>query len=244
MQSPSDTGVKSEVWKKNRKGISTAAPFELKNKIISKTTRNGYTNLPQSIGQRTIRRPPSNTGGVPVNPKLQGRFYEALVMLSVLDPNRGDHIDEDSRDMNRGYHIDMDSFEPEPDPADLDSFQLRRSFLRHLAYLCDYEKGGDTTTAIALQNTPQGIIYRMASNKASHDTDRTLIFLREILDILSRPQHSSSVTDIESEIFQKSVRYSSRRISFYASVLEGDIEFVSEYLIDKGIVAPGAIDQT
>jgi hypothetical protein len=34
----------------------------------------------------------------------------------------------------------------------------RRTFLSELAYMCDYDKGGETITALGLQHTPKKLI--------------------------------------------------------------------------------------
>jgi hypothetical protein len=65
------------------------------------------------------------------------RFYEAAVLLIVLSKSQRDHIDEDPLGLAA-------------EPSDLvNSYEIRRNFLKQLAYICDSEKGGDTTTAIA-----------------------------------------------------------------------------------------------
>src|SRR5277367_5593909 len=110
---------------------------------------------------------------IPLKPKLQKRFYEALVLLNVLSIAQGDHIDEEP-------------LEQIADPSELvDLRELMRAFLKQLAYICDAEKGGDTVTAIAAEQTPQGVILWIASNKCSevHET-RVKLLLNNILQRL------------------------------------------------------------
>ena len=65
------------------------------------------------------------------------RFYEAVVLLIVLSKSQGDHIDEDPLALA-------------VEPSDLVNYcEIRRNSLKQVAYICDSEKGGDTTTAIA-----------------------------------------------------------------------------------------------
>ncbi|TVY82417.1 hypothetical protein LSUE1_G005846 [Lachnellula suecica] len=106
---------------------------------------------------------------------------------------------------------------------------LRRPFLRHLAYLCDYEKGGDTTTAIALQQTPQNIVYWFASNKCPNKeagmADKTKRFLEEVLGSL-KSLKSDAAEGVASELFDKAVAFSSRRIEDYVKILGREVDFV------------------
>jgi len=160
------------------------------------------------------------TSPVPINPKLLKRFYEALVLLEVLGKNRGEKKEEEIPDI-------------ESDPVGLNKDRLRRSFIRNLAYLCDYEKGGDRTTAIALEKTPQCIRYHLASNKCpasmSASGDRTKQFAQEVLHML-RASTSSTLASIEVEIFHKAVIFQSPRIKEYSKILDNNIEVVLEHL--------------
>jgi hypothetical protein len=157
---------------------------------------------------------------VPVAPKLLERFYEALVMLRILSKNRGDRIKSDDS------------------PSDHEDQGLRRNFIRHLAYLCDYEKGGHSVTAIALQRTPQKIVYWFASNKTpdskSGAKDRTKSFLQDVISALKNATPGTAVKT-ESELFTKSVKFSSKRISEYTKILTSELSFV---LTDSGILQP------
>src|SRR5688500_17846751 len=58
------------------------------------------------------------------------RFYEPLILLAALGQTRGHHISKPHATKEQALH---------------------RRFLRNLAYVCDYEKGGKTTTAIGLE---------------------------------------------------------------------------------------------
>lgn len=71
------------------------------------------------------------------------RFYEPLVLLFTLGRTRADRTPEDPR-------MDMTS---------LSIRDARRKFLKALAYAYDYEKGGDTVTAIGLEQTPEANVF-------------------------------------------------------------------------------------
>jgi len=188
---------------------------------ISRKKAKGSTSSGTSSNPRKWAKPEdSNSSLVAVNPKLLKRFYEALVMLDVLGNSRGDRTEEEALDS-------------ELEASDLGPDKLRRSFIRHLAYLCDYEKGGDRTTAIALEQTPQGITYWLASNKTpykrSTGADRTKEFLHVILDILGS-SIDRFVHQVELAIFEKAVSFSQSRILKYSKFLNNNLNLVLEYL--------------
>jgi hypothetical protein len=163
--------------------------------------------------------------GVPVRPKLLKRFYEALAILYILGQSRGEPTEEDELELAA-------------EPEEMDSHKLRRSFTRHLAYLCDYEKGGDRTSAIGLRQTPQGIVYLFASNKTPNTTggikDRTKDFLVEILTSLKNlsPNDASA---IESKLFLRSVDFSSARIHEYSKRLKDPLQYILSHVIEAKI---------
>lgn len=58
----------------------------------------------------------------------------------------------------------------------------RRRFLTNLCYICDYRKGGDTTTSIALEQKQQNVVFWIAANTTPNDT--VIDFLTEVLAML------------------------------------------------------------
>ena len=83
--------------------------------------------------------------------KLMRRFYEPLILQHVLGPTRGDRIQCEPLDTL--------------DESELDNWNLRRSFLDRLAYICDFKKGGATVTAIALEQRPAGVVFWVVANE-------------------------------------------------------------------------------
>ena len=126
------------------------------------------------------------TGAVEIERKLLQRFYEPLLLLSLLDPVRSAHVDLPSN----------------PEHGALSLMELRRSFTDQLAYLCDFKKGGDSVTAIALQSTPHGVVVRCASN--DHMSSRVKAFIHETLGLLFAV-HSGNHLEVEAEIFRYAV---------------------------------------
>jgi hypothetical protein len=78
------------------------------------------------------------------------RFYEPLVLLYTLGSTRGEHT--------------CDAFPIQENTSHLPMNVLRRKFLSEMAYMCDFDKGGDTVTAIGLESTPQRHVFWVASN--------------------------------------------------------------------------------
>ena len=103
-------------------------------------------------------------GAVEIGWKLLRRSYEPMLLLKLLDPVRGEHT-------GRSTIQERSALSP---------IELRRSFADKLAYLCDFRKGGDTTTAVALQSTPQGLVIHCASNEPMKP--RVVDFIHDILN--------------------------------------------------------------
>ncbi|PQE14652.1 UDP-N-acetylglucosamine--N-acetylmuramyl- pyrophosphoryl-undecaprenol N-acetylglucosamine transferase protein [Rutstroemia sp. NJR-2017a BVV2] len=194
---------------------------------------------------------------IPTSPKLLKRFYESLVLLAVFGPNRGERTSEEEDEE------DEDEFEPDEhvrsklmgpaeergddtdgqvvrDDIDIEMMNdqekklLRRQFTRHLAYLCDYEKGGDSTTAIALERTreaeAEGVRYWVASNRCQA-VDRTVEFLRNVLTLLGNVEvQEENTKELEEKLLEKAVAHAGNRISAYAGFLKKNVDFVLDAL--------------
>ncbi|KAK7187453.1 uncharacterized protein CC84DRAFT_1170362 [Paraphaeosphaeria sporulosa] len=93
------------------------------------------------------------------------RFFEPLVLLHTLGSTRGEH----TRDITyNGTEISC-----------LSRKHLIRRFLCDLAYMCDYDKGGDTVTAIGLESRPHGNVFWVASN--TNPSAKIIPFLNTLL---------------------------------------------------------------
>src|SRR5271170_2025541 len=143
--------------------------------------------------------------------KLMMRFYEPLVLQWVLGETRGPHI----------------VCEPleSADAAELDNGELRRLFVRSLAYLCDYEKGGATITAVALEETPAGVVFWVAANELNER--KVIPFLRKTLENLvglDSPAAEGSVAAAEDSIFRDAVEFGKKRLEKYWQFLLDPLE--------------------
>jgi hypothetical protein len=173
-------------------------------------------------------------------------------MLTVFGPNRGERTseeeEEEEEEFEPGEHVRSElvgATEERGDDADGQVVRdgidremmndngkklLRRQFTRHLAYLCDYEKGGDSTTAIALERTREAeaerVRYWVASNRCQA-VDRTVEFLRNILTLLGNAKAQEENTkELEEKLLEKAVAHAENRISAYAGFLKKDVDFV------------------
>ncbi|EDR06600.1 uncharacterized protein LACBIDRAFT_328865 [Laccaria bicolor S238N-H82] len=137
-----------------------------------------------------VPTPPTPRPRCDPHDKLMKRFYEALVLQHVLGITRGDHIPRPLPDVQHAEY--------------LDGISLRRNFLEKLAFVCDYEKGGATVTAIALQQTPAAVIFWVAANEDVKSKVKP--FLETILSSLEKLYSNpaeSVIKEAEDEIFSR-----------------------------------------
>jgi hypothetical protein len=139
--------------------------------------------------------------------KLLHRFYEPLGLVSALGKTRGEHTHK-----ILPSHEQVDSFS---------ALELKRQFLDELAFLCDYKKGGETVTAVALGQTPQGYIFWVAANKCPER--RIVPFLTELLLLLKESGDQRDDQLLAGQIFELSVRFARARIATYARFLSSDL---------------------
>lgn len=137
--------------------------------------------------------------------KLLHRFYEPLVLLHVLDKIQGDHVPRQREDSK--------------DPDYATRTELRRRFLESLAYVCDYEKGGDTMTAIFVSSAP--LTYHIASNKTIKEKKEVVPFLKSLLKMLRTL--SSSTFEEERHVLEKCAAFGKKRIQTYQRFLRNSL---------------------
>lgn len=156
----------------------------------------------------TTNLPSDDTmGPVNANEKLLRRFYEPLVLLSVLDPTRG----AQRPDLIADRGLDEPS-------------KLWRNFLDQLSWLCDSETGGDTVTSIAAQKSVDRPCFWVASNStARQKAQRHLTWLFGCLKPLCTAT-SVSATQIEHEILTRCIAFGSKRVKAYTAWLLQAIE--------------------
>jgi hypothetical protein len=136
--------------------------------------------------------------------RLLSRFYEPLVLLYTLGRTRGERP--------RAVMPPQDHF------AYLPLTDLRRAFLNDLAYMCDYDKGGETVTAIGVQSTPQKHIFWVASNAGSKT--KIIDFLRSLLTQLMDVSAAPDVAKLAAELALQCITFATPRIKKYRSHLK------------------------
>lgn len=140
--------------------------------------------------------------------RLINRFYEPLVLLRALGKTRGQHttIAEASGDQQ----------------------QARRQLLDNLAYLCDYDKGGPTTAAVALEEQNDCYVFWVASNDPRIQ-ETVLPFLRSVVDDLHRLTHESN-EEHQRRFAQRCVAFSERRVRKEMGILRHLVQDYNNHL--------------
>ncbi|CAG8956265.1 hypothetical protein HYFRA_00003645 [Hymenoscyphus fraxineus] len=148
--------------------------------------------------------------------KLLYRLYEPLILLEVLDKYGG---------------LPVSEFPSEVDATS--NLELRRSFLNQLAYVCDFRKGGETVTAVALESAPSGITFWIASNKSI--PTKTIHHLNAILKLLKSLGTSpfvstEKVVETEENIIELCIKFNHERLGVYRKGLQKYLELCLEAL--------------
>jgi len=155
-------------------------------------------------------------------------FYELLLALFVLQKEVGMHPTA-----TQGCPATKDNRQSPSLKA------LRRDYTRHLAYLCNYDEGGDRVTAIVLEGSSAGATtYWFASNKTPQPhTDRMGIFLKDTLENLQK-MSSETCRQTTSKLFTASVKYSEKKILRYRRLLKVELTYFlnpeTELSLDQG----------
>jgi hypothetical protein len=143
-----------------------------------------------------------------LSPKLIKRFYEPLVLLRVLSQVQGNKI--------RNQAWATGALEDTP------GFEMRRKVMHALCDMCDYLKGGDTVTAMAMEDLPNGPQYWITTNDRPQ---KIRDFLHEILRMLESRALSTSADCLtfKASLFEKFVNLQRTRLKFYQKQLKTNI---------------------
>ncbi|KAF9761528.1 hypothetical protein IL306_003787 [Fusarium sp. DS 682] len=114
--------------------------------------------------------------------RILSRLFEFLALFHILKRANGPH-----------------TAISQP-PTDLQG--ARRRFLTSLCFICDYRKGGETTTSIALEARDNGVVFWIAANMSPKDG--VLAFLSTVLEDLRREPKS---TEVERERLRAMLTY-------------------------------------
>ena len=123
------------------------------------------------------------------------------------------------------------------DPADLTREELRRDFLDSLSYLCDYDTGGNTVTAIAIENVPERPVFWIASNRDPNA--RVVRFLETTLRHLKDLDRASFdiCEQIENTIFSEAIKLARPRLKDYVGFLRRRSDQVLELMKDQDLLS-------
>src|SRR5690242_50723 len=91
-------------------------------------------------------------------------------------------------------------------------------FLSELAYVCDYDKGGETVTALGVQHTPQRHIFWVASNAGSNS--KVIGFLDSLLSKIVHSGAAPNMPQLAAEVTSQCILFAAPRIRKYRSHLK------------------------
>ncbi|KAL0935497.1 uncharacterized protein CTRU02_210088 [Colletotrichum truncatum] len=111
--------------------------------------------------------------------RILARLYEAIISLWILRRVNGPHL---VTYLNDNYLQGV-----------------RRRFLKNLCFFCDYKKGGESTTALGLEEQEGSCVFWISSNEGVGD--HVVLFLNNVLAMLKRVDESkknraSAVADL------------------------------------------------
>lgn len=95
--------------------------------------------------------------------RLIYRLYEASYLLDILGRVRGPH---------HVTNLDFSTI-----------FAVRRRFLKNIAFLCDYKKGGPTSTAVAIEDGEKCNTFWIASNEGPQEA-----VLEFVMSVISKAE--------------------------------------------------------
>lgn len=164
--------------------------------------------------------PPTRAGGADTTEnskataKLLNRFYEPLHLLSMLNPDRGPgEVDLPSAPQSRGFKMAW------------------RRFLDDLSWLCDNKHGGETVSAVAAQDLPEGIKFWLVSkHKASfHHLEWVLAELKS-----AQEQSDEGATTLALRVAVNSILFSKNKVKNYRRFLKLALAKAKEIRIASG----------
>jgi hypothetical protein len=158
--------------------------------------------------------------------KILSRLFENLALFHVLKRVDGPHA--------------VDAHVP-------DTLQdARRRFLKNLSYICDYRKGGDTTTSMAIEDKEKSAVFWIAAN--STPNDKVVSFLTEVLELLRKEPKETEKDQkaLENKLAKICAEFAAPRLKKECKLLHRATRHCEKYLkLDIDIVQqPGRSDST
>lgn len=143
--------------------------------------------------------------------KLMARFYEAFFLLCSLGQTR-------------------DGFTEYPRPGSPQQ-DIRREYLRDLAFICDGKKGGDTFVAFSVAESEQNYTFYMASKSPRKQKLMLQRSLRALVAYASAPENQKE--KLQREFLQMCIKHAEKRISAYKANLLEAIPHCIDELVDQ-----------
>ncbi|TVY77017.1 hypothetical protein Focb16_v006779 [Fusarium oxysporum f. sp. cubense] len=152
--------------------------------------------------------------------KILSRLFENLALFHILKGIDGPHMVT--------AHA----------PTDVQG--IRRRFLKNLCFICDYRKGGDTTTSIALESQTNEVILWVAANCTPHD--KVILFLNDVLQQLQRdPKGTEEERErLREKLTKKCVGFAAPRLKKECKLLLRAASYCEKYLKEDGTTVQGA----
>ncbi|KAF5656226.1 hypothetical protein F25303_86 [Fusarium sp. NRRL 25303] len=153
--------------------------------------------------------------------KILSRLFENLALFHILKGIDGPHM------------ITAHA------PTDVRG--IRRRFLKNLCFICDYRKGGDTTTSIALESQTNKVILWVAANFTPHD--KVILFLDDILQQLqSDPKGTEEERErLRKKLTKKCVDFAAPRLKKECKLLLRATRYCEKYLKEDATAVQGAV---
>lgn len=117
---------------------------------------------------------------------------------------------------------------------------IRRRFLKNLCFICDYRKGGDTTTSIALESQTNEVILWVAANFTPHNN--VILFLDDTLQQLQRdPKGTEEERErLRKKLTKNCVGFAAPRLKKECKLLLRATRACEKYLIEDATAVQGA----
>jgi len=147
--------------------------------------------------------------------RLLHRFYEPLVLLRILEPTREGHTV-----LCKSDNLKM----------------TRRKCLDHLSWICDYEPGGKTVTAIATEDTVDGIKYWLSTNEKP--MKKSSVHLEWVLRELASAHLLSpgEIAELESKLIKRCIAFSVKKLKHYSRRMISFVRRTEQLLTTTGKV--------
>lgn len=101
---------------------------------------------------------------------------------------------------------------------------VRRRFLKNLAFLCDFTKGGSSTTSLAVQDRHDCNVFWIASNKGP--SEPVLKFLESVIGAVKESRHASEreKTETEENLTHRCIVFAAQRVRNQARGLSSTVK--------------------